>query len=651
MDDPGPLIANSPVKAPGRHPVAGGPPRLTLVPALRRYPVVALTVLAGLAVAVLLLAGADSGARWAASVFALAVAAYQSVGMVRDIIHGRWGIDILAVTAIVATVSVGEYIASLIIVLMLTGGEALEDYAARRATRELSTLLERAPLTAHRENDDGTTTDVPVAGIEAGDVLLVRPSEVLPVDAVLISGPATFDESALTGESLPVEHPAGDPVLSGSLNGPAAIRIRATAREADSQYSRIVALVREAADSKAPVVRLADRYAVPFTIFALLLAGFAWFLSGDSARFAEVLVVATPCPLLIAAPVAFLGGMSRAAKAGIIVKGGGTLEQLSRVRTAAFDKTGTLTGGKPTLDEVRSTSLEAMELLALAASAEQYSSHVLAAAIVAEARDRGLELQVAQTSAEYATNGVSAEFKGRHVLVGKPAFVAGQVSGFTETTVDPGQLAVYVGIDGEFAGTLLMSDPLRPEVPHTLAALREMGVTETVMLTGDAAATARFIAAEAGITEFHAALLPEDKVRMVKALPRRQVMMVGDGINDAPVLAAADVGIAMGAKGSTAASESADVVILLDDLAKVAQSVKIGRRTVRIAVESIWIGIILSVGLMAMAAAGHIPAVAGALAQEVIDLATILNSLRALSPGRRRWGNEKGCRSRFRTPV
>ena len=615
-------------------PVRGG--AVTLISAaLRRYPVVALTLLAGVAVAVLLLFGADPAARLVASIFALAVAAHQSVGMVRDIMRGHWGIDILAVTAIVATVSVGEYIASLIVVLMLTGGAALEDYAAGRATRELTSLLERAPRTAHRESEGGGTTEVPIGAIEVGDVLLVRPSEVVPVDGVMLSGPAVFDESALTGESLPVERGVGSPVPSGVLNGPAAVRMQATAREEDSQYSRIIALVREAAGSRAPVVRLADRYAVPFTVFALLLAAAAWFFSADASRFAEVLVVATPCPLLIAAPVAFLGGMSQAAKAGIIVKGAGTLEQLSRVRTAAFDKTGTLTRGQPTLDEIRSTALAPLEMLALAASAEQYSSHVLAAAIVAEAKSRQLSLESTDTATEHATDGVSAVFADLRVLVGKQSFVAEGAAGVQETALTAGQMAVYVGVDGQFAGTLIMRDPVRPEAPATLAALRTLGVAEIVMLTGDAAATARFIADEVGITEVRAGLMPEDKVRLVNELPQRQVMMVGDGVNDAPVLAASDVGIAMGAKGSTAASESADVVIMHDDLAKVAEAVRLGRRTIRIAIQSIWIGIVLSVVLMILAAAGNIPAVAGALSQEAVDLATILYALRALSPGKK----------------
>ncbi len=617
-----------------------------------KYPLVAGTVAALLAVIVLLLSGQPGVARLAASAYALAVAFYLAVGMVRRLLGGRWGIDILAVTAIVSTVLVGEFLASMIIVLMLAGGTALEDYAAGRAKGELTALLERVPQTAHRERNGaaGTDTDandtganntagnheeVAATDVRVGDILLVKPGEVVPLDGVLLSGSGTFDESSLTGESLPVERTAGDPLMSGSLNGEAAVRMRVTALLEDSQYSRIVALVREAADSKAPMVRLADRYAVPFTAFAYVLGGAAWMISGSPARFAEVLVVATPCPLLIAAPVAFLGGMSRAARTGIIVKYAGVLERLGRVKTAAFDKTGTLTHGRPSLVAVRAVgTLTEDEVLRFAASAEQYSSHVLAASVVDAARARGLALATTAGATEYATHGVRARFDGLDVVVGKPGFVAESARGVQEAGLESGELAVYVGVGGEFAGALILSDPIRPEARRTLAELRSLGVTQTVMLTGDALPTAQHIAAEAGLTDVRAECLPEDKVNAVRSLPGRPVMMVGDGVNDAPVLAVADVGIAMGARGSTAAGESADVVIILDDLSKAASAVRIGQRTVQVALQSIWIGIALSVLLMLAAAAGYVPAVAGALAQEVVDLATILNALRALSGGR-----------------
>ncbi|NUT59198.1 MAG: cadmium-translocating P-type ATPase, partial [Agromyces sp.] len=525
----------------------------------RRYWVVTLTLAIGLLGVVLALAGAGGAVPWIFSGYALAIAAWQAVGMVRDILRGHWGLDILAVTAIAATVLVGEYVAALLVVLMLTGGEALEDYANRRAKRELDALLTRAPQLAHRIEGD-EIVEVRADDVRPGDVLLVRPSEIVPVDAELRSDEAAFDESSITGESVPVEKGAGDAVLSGSVNGQAAVEVVATATAADSQYQQIVALVTEAAASKAPVVRLADRYAVPFTVFSLALAGIAWWVSGDPVRFAEVLVLATPCPLLIAAPVAFIGGMSRAARNGVIVKGGGVLEQLSAARTAVFDKTGTLTYGTPTLAAIRpENGFGEDELLAAVASAEQYSSHVLATSMIAAAHDRGLRLDEAEWAREAATNGVQARVGGREVVVGKFRFVAEHAPDAARTPIAPGELAVYVAIGGRFAGALLASDRLRDNARATLERLDELGVHQTMMLTGDAQATADHIAAELGITRVRADCLPADKVQEVAGIVERPVIMVGDGVNDAPVLAAADVGIAMGATGATAASESASV--------------------------------------------------------------------------------------------
>lgn len=602
----------------------------------RRYPIVAVTVLVGLVVVGLLISERATAAQWLASGFALIIALQTSVGMIKDLLRGHWGVDVLAVMAIVSTVAVGEYLAALVIVLMLSGGKALEDYAAGRAKRELTALLERAPQVAHlMQADTDDISEVPVTQVRPGDRLLVRPSEVVPVDGELLSPEASLDESSLTGESLPVTRHTGDALLSGSLNGGVAIVIRATARVEDSQYQRIVALVEEASQSRAPLVRLADRYAVPFTVVSLLIAGIAWWVSGDPVRFAEVLVLATPCPLLIAAPVAFMGGMSRAAKDGIIVKGGGTLEQLARIRTVAFDKTGTLTYGQPALDALNPIPpMTANELLALAASAEQYSSHVLAASVLAAAEARHLSLQQAITAQEYATHGVLAELREGAVAVGKRRFVAENASGVEPVTLHSGQLAIYVSVAGKFAGTIVMSDRLRGDAGATLARLRNLGVGESMILTGDAQATADHIAAEVGITHVRAECLPEQKVAAIREAKLRPVLMVGDGVNDAPVLAAADVGVAMGARGSTAASESADVVIMTDDISRVAQAVEIGRRTLRVALQSIWVGIALSVVLMGIAAFGYIPAIAGAATQEIVDLITILNALRARSAGR-----------------
>ncbi len=536
----------------------------------------------------------------------------------------------------VATLAVGEYLASLIIVLMLSGGQALEDFAARRAKRDLTALLDRSPRIAHvivhpLSGESDEVRDVAVDDVVVGDVLLVRPSEIVPVDGVLLSESGSFDESSLTGESLPVTREVGGDVLSGAINGTRAVHVRAVRRSVDSQYQQIVALVRAAEGSKAPVVRLADRFAIPFTAVALVLAGTAWLISGDSTRFAEVLVLATPCPLLIAAPVAFLAGLSRAAKTGVIMKGGAVIEQLARVRSAAFDKTGTLTEGRPDLVDVRpAPGFGQDELLLLAASAEQYSSHVLAEGIRRAAATRGLELIAAEAASEVATNGVTAEIDGRTVVVGKPAYVASLAADTERVSLGAGEAAAYVAVDGRFAGVLVLADDPRPESAAVISWLREQGLERITMLTGDTAATAETIAKDVGIDEVHADLLPPEKVRLAAQLHPRPVMMVGDGVNDAPVLAAADIGMAMGAKGATVAGDAADIVILVDSLAKVADAVSIGRHTLRVALTAIWIGIGLSVGLMIVAMTGVIPAVAGALTQELVDLATILYALRAL---------------------
>ncbi|MET3772120.1 heavy metal translocating P-type ATPase [Arthrobacter nitrophenolicus] len=599
----------------------------------------ALTSLMILATVLLPQFGLEEPVRLLASVYAAAVVLVRSVSMIRTLRKGRWGIDLLALMAVASTVAVGEYLAALVVILMLASGEGLEDFAHGRAVRELRSLLDRAPRFAHREMAGPVLDDVPVDAVVRGDVLVVRPSELVPVDGELLSDSATLDESSLTGESLPVERHRGELLLSGSVNGEAAIRMRATATAADSQYSRIIALVEEASASRAPVVRLADRYAVPFTVLALAMAGTAWLLSGDPVRFAQVLVVATPCPLLIAAPVAFLAGTSQAARKGIIIKNTSTLEQLARARTAVFDKTGTLTSGRPVLDRVELASgpgqgngegSAAGRLLQLAASAEQFSSHVLASSVIEAAAARNLRLLPVAQATEHATQGVEAVCGGERVVVGKAGLVGAAASGFRAAALQSGQLAVYVAVNGAYAGALIMKDPLRADAMDTLATLHRLGIRHTMLLTGDAHATAAHIAREAGIRHVKAECLPADKVSEVAAIAERPVLMVGDGVNDAPVLAAADVGVAMGAKGATAASESADVVVMLDDLSKVALAVAIGKRTLAVALTSIWTGIGASIALMAVAMTGYIPAVTGALLQELVDLATIVNGLRAL---------------------
>ncbi|GAB2570950.1 heavy metal translocating P-type ATPase [Leucobacter ruminantium] len=608
------------------------------------------TLLIAMVGLILLATPARDTAPWLVGAYALAIAGWEAVGMIRQLIRGHAGLDILAVTAISAAVLVGEPWAALVVVLMLTGGAALEDYAANRSKRELTALLRKAPQQATRllrdeivpaggSTAEASTEDVPVEAVEVGDLLLVRPGALVPVDAVLVSAHAVLDESSLTGESLPVERVAGERVSSGAVNGATAVTMRAVALASDSEYQQIVRLVEQAAGSKAKVVRLADRYAVPFTVLSLVIAGIAWAVSGEAVRFAEVLVVATPCPLLIAAPVAFLGGMSRAARFGLIVKGGGTLEQLSRARSAAFDKTGTITTGRPVLERILTGSgFDEMSVLRFAASAEVYSSHVLAASVVAAAKRHGYPLLDALGAEEVATNGVAAEFASEStgevvtVRVGKPSWLREFAPSLELAVLMPGELAIYVAVDDRFAGAIVMRDQVRNEATQALSDLQRLGIERTLMVTGDVAATAEPIAADLSIDEVYAECRPDDKVRIVSAVQPRPLIMVGDGLNDAPVLAAADIGFAMGARGATAASESADIVNRYDTLASLPLAVRVGKDTVRIALQSIWLGIIISVALMLVAAFGFLPALIGAWLQEVVDLVAILGALRAVGP-------------------
>ncbi|MGO1673978.1 MAG: heavy metal translocating P-type ATPase [Canibacter sp.] len=590
-------------------------------------------VLVGLATGVMLwLTGAEMALGVTAYLVLGIVIVITAIDMFKDLMRGHWGLDILAVIAMIATLAVQEYVAGLIIALMLTGGEALEDLAARRASRELDQLLNRAPAFAGRIHPvTGEVERIAIEEVKVGDELLVRSSEILPVDGVLLSDHATIDESSVTGEPIPVNYHAGDPLLSGTVNSTTSFTMRAQKVAADSNYASIVRLVEEAVDSRAPMVRLADRYAVPFTIVSLLIAGFAWFLSGDPVRFAEVLVVATPCPLLIATPVAFMGGMSSAAKLNVIIKDGGVLEVLARVRAVAFDKTGTLTEGKADVVEIHPAARTVDETLQLAAAAEQYSVHVFADPIVASARTQQLELPEVVTADEVATNGVLASLAdGTSVRVGKPSFIEEVTGPIDRPVLSAGETAVYVSVGDELAGVIILSDPIREQSADTVSRLRRAGVAEIAMVTGDITSTAESVAHAVDIQTVHAETTPQTKVRIVQAMRPRPVLMVGDGINDAPVLAAADVGVAMAGRGATVASESAAAVITSNDIARVADVAYVSRRTVQIALQSIWMGIIISVGLMLVAAFGYLPAVVGALLQEIVDLVAILSALRAL---------------------
>lgn len=552
----------------------------------------------------------------------LLLAIIMFIEMVRTLRSGKFGVDLLAITAVLATLAVGEYWAALIVLLMLTGGDALEDFAASRANSELQELLNNSPQTAHRADGD-QLTDIAVSLVAVGDRLLVKPGEVMPVDGTLTTGPTTVNEASLTGEARPIEKQAGDMVMSGSVNGEASVYLQADQTADNSQYQNIVRLVQQAESQPAKFVRMADRYAVPFTLLAYVIAGLAWFFSGDPVRLAEVLVVASPCPLILAAPIALISGMSRASRNGIIVKTGTTLEKLAQVKTFAFDKTGTITQGRLVVDQVVPvTALPAEKLLQLAASTEQHSGHVLAQSLVAATTEPLLPAtEVNETTAQ----GVAAMVAGQKVRVGKSSFV-------TDDTVEKSnQTAVYVSIAGIYQGYVSFNDRVRPEASQTMTALRTAGAEHLLMISGDRRPIAETIASEVGIDQVHADCLPADKIKVLADLPaeQRPVAMVGDGINDAPSLATADVGIAMGAHGATAASESADAVVLKDDLTRVSTARQIAHDTMRVAKQAVLIGIFICTGLMLIASFGVIPAIIGAVFQEVVDTVTILYALRA----------------------
>lgn len=554
------------------------------------------------------------------------VALTMFIGMIKTLRSGKYGVDLLAILAVVATLSVSEYWAAMVILVMLTGGDALEDYAAKKANTELKALLDNSPRRAHVVSPTGTT-DVAVDDVKVGQHVVVKPGELVPVDGVVITGHSDFDESSLTGEARPVAKTVGSPVMSGALNGDEAVTIKVTKLAKDSQYQQLVKLVKEAESTPAHFVRLADRYAVPFTIAAVAISLVAWGISQDPRRFAEVLVVASPCPLILAAPVAMVSGMSRASRNGVVVKTGSVLEKLAGAKTGAFDKTGTITNGHLTVARVLPAAEVTTErLLHLAASAEQDSSHILARSLIKYTSAKQISLAPVANLSEVTGRGITATIEDHQVKVGKLSFVAPQSAQAALTTT-----AIYVSVDGQYYGAISFTDHVRPEAAATVARLKHLGVTNLMMLTGDQRAIAQQVAKKVGITAVKADLLPEDKIAALKAVPddRHPLFMVGDGVNDAPSLATADVGIAMGANGSTAASETADVVILKDDLAKVAKAVAISKDTLRIAKQAVLIGIAICTALMLIASLGVIPAFIGAMLQEVIDTVSILWALKA----------------------
>ncbi|HEY7074170.1 MAG TPA: heavy metal translocating P-type ATPase [Solirubrobacteraceae bacterium] len=588
----------------------------------------------------LLGAGSAGDAVWGAAVALLALDLAYDVARTILVDH-HLGVDTIALVAMVGALALGQELAGAVIGLMFTGGEALEAAASRRARRELTALVARAPTTAHRRRG-GALEDVPAAAIAAGDVVVVRTGEVIPVDGTVAGSEAVVDTSTLTGEPLPVTLRRGMAVLSGTANAGAPFDVRADRPAAESAYAALVRLVGRAQEERAPMVRMADRYAGWFLPATLIMAGLAWALSGDPVRGLAVVVVATPCPLILAAPIALVSGLSRAARAGVIVKGPAAIEALGRARTVLFDKTGTLTVGAPEVREIVSAGAERPgELLRLAASVDRMSMHVLGEALVASAREAGLALAVPADVHEDPGQGIAGTVGGRRVAVGSGPFLRAAgcaaddvAAAGTLVSRGSGEARVLVGVDGRLGGVVVMADELRPDAARIVERLRAEGIRHVAMVSGDRRSVAQRIGREVGVDRVYAELTPAEKLDVVRRLRDDEaigpVVMVGDGVNDAPALAAADVGIAMGAAGATVSSETADAVIAVDRVDRVADAIHTGRRALSIARQSVLAGMAISIVAMVFAAAGRLSPVAGALFQEVVDLAVILNALRAL---------------------
>ena len=588
-------------------------------------------------------AGYPRAATWAWGMGTVPVAVGLLLSMIRDLSAGRVGVDAIALLSMAAAILLGETLAGIVVAVMYAGGNALEDFAVGRAEGELRSLIDRAPRVAHRVGADGVH-DVPIEAIAVGDAILVLAGEVIPVDGVLTSAGAMLDEAALTGEPIPVSRGKGEGVRSGTVNAGETFGMRAAATAGESTYAGIVRLVTAAQTAKAPFIRLADRYALLLLPIAVIIAAAAAILSHDAIRGLAVLVAATPCPLILAAPVAFIAGVSQAARNGILIKGGSALEALAGAHTVMFDKTGTLTVGGARLIAIEAAAGERPdEVLRLAASLEQASHHVVAAAIVEAALARGLALDIPEHIREVMGSGLEGDVAGRRVCVGshqmvfrgrKPEDWAARV---LRRATWRSALSVFISVDGRVIGALLMGDELRRETPRAVQMLRRVGVARIVMVTGDRTDAAETIGAGLDLDAVLAERVPSDKVDAVATEQRlgATTLMVGDGINDAPALAAADVGIAMGSRGASASSEAAGVVILVDRLDRVADAVVIAKRARAIALQSIVVGMTLSAAAMGFAAVGMLSPVAGALIQEGIDIAVILNALRALAPGHR----------------
>ena len=554
--------------------------------------------------------------------------------IVTSLRRGEVGLDVVAALAMLATLAFGEFLAAVIVALMYASGQYLEDFAERRASREMTALLSRVPRTAlcHR---NGRLEEVALDALAPGDRLLVRQGDVIPVDGTVSDGVAILDEFALTGESVPVKHRVGDMVMSGASNVDAAFDMVASRYAAESTYAGIVRLIAAAQRSRAHMSRLADRYALIFLATTVAIAGAAWLWTGDPVRGIAVLVIATPCPLILAVPIALSSGLSRAAKQGILVKGAKALETLAIVRSVVLDKTGTLTHGQARLLSIRTLSdVAADEVLRLAASLDQASRHVVAKTLVEEATRRGLALSVPSGVYETPGDGIEGDVDGHSIAVGSLGFVLSRVSDPQASRAvqkGPGAIAVAVAIDGKTAGILVLADTLRAGTEILLQRLPRLGIERIILATGDRREVAEMVARSLSLDAVRFELSPDQKTLIVLSERKNgPVMMIGDGVNDAPALAAADIGLAMGAKGAAASAEVADIVLLVDQLDRVVPAIEIARRSRFIALESVFAGIALSISGMIAAAFGYITPVQGAILQELIDVAVILNALRAL---------------------
>lgn len=613
-------------------------PRLTIGAAYRRF---GPRLLVGIALLSLVLGGwfwwhgeaGSSNLTWTLGTLPVLLALFGQI--IASLRRGDVGLDVVAALSMSAALAFGETLAGNVVALMYAGGQLLESFAEARARREITELLGRVAFTTMRYCGD-TLEEVPIATIRQGDRLLVRQGDVVPVDGHVADGVAVLNLSALTGESIPKSLSRGGEVLSGSTLVGAAFDLIASRPAAESTYAGIVRLVEAAQASKSPMARLADRYAIGFLALTISIAAVTWLASGDPIRALAVLVVATPCPLILAVPVAIISGISRTAKSGILVKDGAALEALAHVRTAILDKTGTLTQGRPTITAIRTGErFTDKEVLGLAASLDQASAHVMATSLIQAATDAGLMLLPPAEIAELPGKGIEGTVGRRRVAIGGDTYVRNRSTGghmlLHELDNHDGVQSVAVAVDGFVAGVILLQDQLRDDARTTLDALRAAGIERIVLASGDMTHIAQKVGRSLGVDEILGDLTPEGKVVAVRReAATRPVMMVGDGVNDAPALAAADVGVAMGARGAAASSEAASVVLLVDELYPLSTALGIARRTRTIALQSVFIGLGLSIVGMIVAAFGYLPPVQGALLQEAIDVAVILNALRAL---------------------